>query len=392
MVYAEECYATQSPVRERVGRPRSAGGASRSAVRPLRSGDIPQVVDLFAQTFRSGRPARIQAVEACLKQTYLTSPSDRIAPASLVDVGEDGRVRGFMGIITLTARFRGETLRGGVLGNFMALDHDRAKSAMRLIRATLTHDLDFIFSDTANQTSLAIARATKFTMLPLHSLEWVKVFRPCETGAALLGRRMARLGAAIRPIARAGDLVGRRLSLAAMAPPDRESGCDRAIDAATFVAKAPALIERFALGPGWDADELSWLLEQAGHKTRHGTLNIREVLDSAGRLAGLYLLYARAGDVAHALQVISARNREAIVVDAVLRHASELGAVAVRGASNPALVNGLTSQTGIFYHHVAATVVFTRGAALQAAFRSDEAFLGGLFGETWTRLMGDDFS
>jgi hypothetical protein len=341
----------------------------------MRRSDVPRIRDIFTQTFRSGRLSRDASVEACIEQTYLTSPGDRIEPASLVDVDDDDRVRGFMGIITVSARFRGEILRGGILGNYMATDEDRAKSATRLARATLSRGFDFIFSDTANRTSLGISRALKFSMLPLPSLEWVKVLRPCETGAALAKRRVPHLGAVLRPLARACDIMGRRLPLAAMAPPDRGTGLDRAIDVATFMAKAPALIERFPLGPGWDAEELSWLLEQAGRKTRHGALHIREVLD-----------------VAHAIQVIAARNREGVVVDAMIRQAQALGAVAIRGAANPLVVDGLTRQTGIFYRHVAATVVFTRRADLKAAFHSDDAFLGGLFGETWTGLMGDDFS
>ncbi len=383
--------APARPSRDEAGQVQGQGQV-QGHVRALRHDDIPRLRALFTQTFRDGRTTRAEAIETCIAQTYLTSPGDRIAPASLVDVDERDTVRGFMGIITLTARFRGETLRGGILGNYMARDEERAKSAIRLIRATLSSDLDFIFTDTANRTSLGIARATKFSLLPLHSLEWIKLLRPCETGATLLGRRMPRLGAFARPLARAGDLVGRRLPLAALAPQDRDTGHDRDIDATTFVAKAPALVERHALKPGWDAAELSWLLDQAGRKTRHGPLHIREVLDASGRLLGLYLLYARPGDVAHALQMISARNRESVVVDAMIRHAAALGAVAVRGASSPIVVDGLGRQPGVFYRHVAASVVFARRADVRAAFRADDAFLGGLFGETWTRLMGDDFS
>jgi hypothetical protein len=362
-----------------------------AGIRSLRPDDIPQIGDLFASIFRPGQTVRRSAIEAALARTYLTSPGDLKRPSSLVDTNEDGRIQGFMGIITIAARFGDEYLRGGVLGNFMALEAGRAQTALRLSLATGKQDLDFVFTDTANRTSLDMARGFKYSLLPLNSLEWVKILRPVETLSFLLGRRLKGAEAVLAPIARFADQAASRLSFASLNEPERREIIDRPIDAAAFGARAPALIERFTIRPDWNPGELQWLLTQAAFKTRNGPLHIREVSDGAGKPLGLYLLYAKAGAAAQVLQIVSLRNHEATVLGSIFRTAFKLGAVAVRGPANAAAVEGLIRQTGIFYHHVAASQVFARRPDVKEAFLERHSCLGGLFGEAWTQLSTDDF-
>ena len=70
------------------------------------------------------------------------------------------------------------------------------------------------------------------------------------------------------------------------------------------------------------------------------------------------------------------------MLGAVLRHAAALGAVAIKGQASPDLVNGLIRQPGIVYHHAAAVIAFSRRREIRETFLSDDAFLGGLMGES----------
>lgn len=367
---------------------RPARGTER--VRPIRREDIPQICDLYATIFRPGRAVRRDAVENALARTYLTSPGDLIRPASLVDTDDDGNVQGFMGIITLSAWHGTKPLRGGIMGNFMAREANRAKSAIRLAIATNQQDLDFIFTDTANRISIEIGKGFRYVMLPLNSLEWVKVLRPAETVGYLLGRRVPGLRPVLAPGARLIDRGASRLAFAATPAPDRKDILDRAIGATDFAATAPALIARFAIRPDWNPAEIGWLLAQASLKTRNGALHIRAVT-AGGKTIGLYLLYAKAGAAAHALQVLTHRNHEPAVFGALFRTAHALGAVAVRGTACSTAVEGLARQHGILYHHVAATQVFSRDPALKEAFTQSNVCAGGLFGEGWTQLSTEVF-
>lgn len=384
-----------SPSADPMPRPmaRSAlGMAADPRVRRLERSDIPQVCDLFALTFRPGRKVRREDVEACLARTYLSAPGDLIRPASLVDVGPAGEINGFMGIVTLAARFGDRPMRGGILGNFMATEGQRARAALRLSRATVAHDLDFLFSDTANRTSLDLSCAFGFETVPLHSLAWIKLLRPCETASFMAGRSLPMVGASLAPLARWGDRLAGRLAFVSLPEPAERGLADRPVMPSAFAAQARALVERFRFRPDWRDDEFSWLFDQAKLKSRNGTLQAREVLDRKGRTIGLYLLYARRGGVAQALQVLSEPRCEGGVLGALIRHAAAIGAVAIKGQASPGLVNGLIRQPGIVYHHAAAAIAFSRHPELRETFLSDGAFLGGLMGESWTRLMADEFA
>ena len=378
-------------VRTSLARRSSIASAEFVGVWRLRHADIPALCDLFGKTFRKGRTPRTEDLARCFEETYLGTVGDRESPASLVDVDAGGRVQGFMGIMTLAARFGEERLRGGVLGNFMACETDRARVGFRLARAMTRHGLDFLFTDTANQVSVGLARAIGFQNLPLQSLEWVKILRPCETASFMAGRRVPVLGAALRPMAYGADVIARRLPLATVLDQGHEV-IDRPIDPRAFAAKARVLLERFSLRPDWDNGDLPWLLAQAGLKTRNGPLHMRDVTDRNGDTLGLYLLYARPGGVAQTLQILAKRNQESTVLKALIIHAHEIGAVAVRGQIDPRLSVGLMTYPGIIYHHVMASIVYTRRPDLAAAFGSSDAFVGGLLGESWTRLIADEFT
>jgi len=361
------------------------------SVRSFERRDIPHVCALFLRTFRSGTHHRRDELAAALEATYLGSPAYRPEHGSLVHVDGEGRIDGFMGVVNMTLRIGERRLRAGVLGAYMADDPlANPGIGVSLIRGVLQRGLDIVFSDTANRTSLDISRALRFSVLPLQSLEWVKVLRPAGTGAHLLARRAPLVRRWLVPAAAAIDAALPRLA-SGVDPRSVDGTTDRAMDPAAFAAAAPRLVETYALRPEWHEAELSWLLAQAALQTKNGTLHLREVLDRAGERAGLYLLYARERGVAHALQMLARPGRESAVLGNLIRQARDLGAVSVRGAASREAVLGLIRHPGIFYRHLMSMIVWTNDPEVAAAIRTGDAFLGGLAGETWARIFSDAF-
>ena len=355
-----------------------------AAVRALEARDIPGVCDLFAATFRPSRGLARAEVEHSLAETYLTSPGDRVRPASQVYVGPAGAVDGFMGVITLKARFRGRPLTCGILGNFMGREADRARAGLRLSRATFALDLDLMFSDTASRGSVDLSRSFGFDVLPAHSFGWLKILQPCAMGAAALGRSWRRLGPSLAALGRPIDRLAVRLPHVKVPPEDVAGSVVRPMAIDATAARARPLLDRHALRPAWDEEELAWLLRGARRRTGEGVLEAREVFDRRGRPVGLFLLYARPGGVARVLQLLAERGREPAVVAAVIREAATLRATAVQGRTSPAASAGLLWQRGILYRRAPAAIGFARDPDVHAALLSDTACLGGLFGETWT--------
>ena len=128
----------------------------------------------------------------------------------------------------------------------------------------------------------------------------VKLLAPAGIGVYLIARKQRALGTRLgRPAAGLHALLSRyracRIDL------HHHAGTtSRPITLDHFVASAPAFLDPDALRPAWDHDELAWIVTQAARQMKHGELHRREVLDRVGRVAGLYLLYARQGGVAAA--------------------------------------------------------------------------------------------
>ncbi len=363
------------------------------AIRPFAAPDIPRVCDLFVNTFRSSKNVRRDELAAAVEATFLTSPAYRPDCGSIVHVDAEGQVDGFWGVINITLRLGERRLRAGVLCALMA-DKSQADPTigLGLLRAMLTGRLDVVFSDTANQLSLDLSRPLRFTVLPMQSLEWFKILRPAGTVAYFGARRAPALGGLIRRAASGMDRLLPRLPATQVYQRSIRGSTDRPMDQAAFIAAAPDLVAGYALRPAWDEVELAWALGLATQQVKNGPLHIREVLDRSGERAGAYLLYARAGGVAHALQVLARPGREEVVTGNLLRHATDLGAVAVRGMASREALLGLLRQPGILYRHVMNTIVWAKDKEVTAAVEAGDIMLGGLAGETFTRIFADNFT
>ena len=66
------------------------------------------------------------------------------------------------------------------------------------------------------------------------------------------------------------------------------------------------------------------------------------------------------------------------------------GLVAMRGRTQPALLQAMIGKKCAFLH-ASSTVVHSRDPGLLEAMTTGRAFLNGLAGEGWTRLIGDRF-
>lgn len=384
--------AERDPIPEQVPVLNLVAPSTRGSIRSFERRDIPQICRLFSQTFRLGGTYRADDLAACLEATYFQSPAYTERTGAIVHLDEMGAIDGFMGVIAMTMVVEGRTLRAGILSAYMASDPDSNPGiGVSLVRGVTARGFDLLFTDTANRTSLDISRATRFVVLPAQSLEWVQVLRPAGTAVYFLGKRLPRLASAIVPLARAADtLVRRFLPVGTVRHGGLAGVRSRPLATADFAEAAGHFLESYDLKPDWTG--LTWFVEQAALQTKYGPLQIREVLDRIGRRVGLYLLYARRDGVAYALQVLATRNREELVIARMLADAAEIGAVAVRGATSPDLMKGLFRQKGIFYHHVMGTIAWTRDPDVAAILRNGNVFLGGLAGETWARIVTEDFS
>jgi hypothetical protein len=123
---------------------------------------------------------------------------------------------------------------------------------------------------------------------------------------------------------------------------------------------------------------------------QHGERVQQAVKSRSGKAIGLYLYYGNPGGIGRTVQIIAAPGQESIVIDCLMRNAHERGLAAIRGRTQPNLLNAMISKKCAFVH-TSSTIVHSRNPDLLAAMTNGRAFLNGLAGEGWTRLIGDRF-
>src|SRR5262249_52392579 len=168
----------------------------------------------------------------------------------------------------------------------------------------------------------------------------------------------------------------------------KEAGlAEEELNAPAMLAHLPEVADGSALQPEYDARSLTWLLEQAARKTRHGRLRARTVLEG-GRVIGWYLYYARAGEVGEVVQLAARDGSFGRVLKRLLVDAWRQGVTAVRGRLDPRYAQELSDRHCWLRREGTWTLVHARDPDLRGAIHQGDAFLSRLEGEWWLRFQG----
>src|SRR2546430_8912025 len=156
------------------------------------------------------------------------------------------------------------------------------------------------------------------------------------------------------------------------------------------MASAQRFASAYALKPDWAGPTLAWVLRHPTRRERCGRLMRRLVYAGSPEPIGGYLCYGRRGGVAWVLQILAEPQHAVPILDSLMTHAVNLGSVAVRGRTHPAIMTSLMGKGCIFFQR-SATIVRARDPELVSAIAAGDAFITGLAAEAWTRLIGDIF-
>jgi hypothetical protein len=157
----------------------------------------------------------------------------------------------------------------------------------------------------------------------------------------------------------------------------------------TFLDVAPRLIRHYAVRPLWSRDELAWLVGMASRNTWHGPLRLRAIRDKAGDIVGCFVYYDAPGRSATVLNLLAEKGWESKVFAAMLHDLDRAGCTDAAGRALPALMEGLADQSMLSLRHKAFVCVITKHPDIINAAERGDIYLGGLAGESWSRLMTD---
>lgn len=364
-------------------------------IRALRQEDVAAVAGLFQRILRKTHQPATPALKAYLSTLFLDGPDLDPEIGSHVHVGEDGRVSGFVGVMPLSMQAEGRSVRAAVCGSLMVDNHAEDPFAgARLMRAFLSGPQDISLTETANDVATTMWRKLRATVLPGHSLEWLRVIRPAgfamemAAGAASAARLLSPLARPLDAFLRRGKPELRWSTVTAAAPDNVVSTIDADDD--TTIDLLQKLTAGFAVRPHWQPDSLRRMVAESRSKAGYGEMVRQMVTTRDGRPIGLFLYYGDPGRIGRVLQILAAPGQTGAVIDTMLAHAAERGMVALRGRTQPALLDAMLGRRFVFLH-ASASIVHARDATLLEPFLAGKAFFNGFAGESWSRLIGDRF-
>lgn len=370
-----------------------------SKIRPLEIADIDAVAALFQKIFRNSSAPAPASFSAYLRWIYFDMPGCDPEITPLVHLGKSGEINGFVGANTMRMRHGDKTLRAAICGSLMVGDREADPMAgARLMRGFLAGPQDLSLSETANDISARMWVGLRSHILPQYSLDWIRVIRPAAFALEVVSSRLkaARL---LSPLARGLDqLAVRRVqpghlvwTAASGEENPRASASAIEIDAGKFAALFEPLTEQFALRPDWVDGQVEAILADAALKSDKGELLLARVDARGGKPIGAIACYMKPGHIAHVLQILARPGQEGAVIDCLIAEAVRRGATALRGRSQPALLDAMLGRR-ISFIHMESSVIHSRDPELVRAGRDGELFFNGIAGENWSRLIGHSFS
>lgn len=365
-------------------------------IRPLSPGDIATVAKMFQRQFRPAVAVSSASLEAYLDTLFLSGPFASPTMPSLVHARADGLVTGFIGVTSQPMQIGDRPLKVAVCGALMV--EGRAEDPMagaRLLKSFLAGEQDLSLSETAGDATLSMWRQLRGDLLTNHSLDWLRVLRPASFATETAQRRMGIAGL-LSPLS---QFVDRRLrkkwpvgSWASVSDAPKIAGgaSSESVSVERFLAFAREHSDSFPIRRLWTDEALSQLAADIPLKSELGELRTALVHSRTGVCLGGYAYYFRAGKSAQVLDVLAGEARAGVVIDCLFRDADESGAVAVRGRSNPAMLDALLERRCLMFRQ-GASVIAGRDKDLIERFKQGDAAFNGLIGERWSRLVGDNF-
>jgi len=356
-----------------------------SGVRPLVAADIPRIADLHRGIFGARNGLAPGQLDAYLDEILCRNPWRDPDLPSLVYEGDDGGVVGCLGVMPRLMSIGGAQIRAAISHSFMVEPSGRASLAgVALSRAFLAGPQDFSMAE-GGEVSRRMVEGFGGAAALLYSLRWTRPLRPSRYVLSFLKRRRlpGALAGALVPFCYATDAVGSWVGRGPFRlPPPRLSGEE--LDCDAMLRSLEAVSQGRSIRPRYDAASLAWLLDLLGRKPGRGALQKVMLENSYRELVGWYLYYLNPGGISEVVQIAAREGCFGAILDHLLYHARERGAVAVSGQLDPLELKTFWERSCVFHHDGASWVlVHAKRREIVEAIHRGDAFLTRLEGEWW---------
>ena len=350
-----------------------------SGVRDLRPEDIPEVARLRERVFTETRFTSRSALEAHIERVFFKNPWYATGAGSLVHVGADGRINGFLGLVPRPLAIGDRPLRGTVAAQFMVAPEARGLPGVRLYQAGFAAPTDLLYTDVGTPDATALWELMGGHAALVYGMTWTRPVRPGEFAVSAGGgegrfgtrgvRYLARMG--LRYLDRIVSLAPANLAHAAAAEP------------ATY-EQAITLLNQLSgnrLRAVYDVESFRWVCSTLAIRWGRDAVHLALVPDADGKPAGWFLYGMADRGTAVLYQLIARRDRYERVLAAALRHAYDRNAIAVQGRFDRRYAHLVLRMGGTVAYHGRGILGRTTDPTVLQQLLSGEALLSGMDGE-----------
>lgn len=357
--------------------------AEHTKLRPAAPSDIPQIREMFISVFRPHSSPDKDDLDASLSQMLFSHPNYTGENGSMVSADDNGTVKSAMTIVPLSYRVGEDMVTGRMACTFMATDDASPRSIAALIFQLRPRGTELIFSDSAAPVSLSHLRAIGAVELPAQGLRWYKLFRPLPATAGYVRRRLfARAPRFIKP----GKLPEYALAAGTKTPAGYS-----VFEATTesFAENANRFLSRYVVAPVYTPANVEWAIAASDRPGGRSKLGLAQVHNENGETCGVFSFAGVLGSEAQILDLLYADGELDNVLDATLAALDASGFAYASAPLRPETIPSLTRYNHIWYRHITGVAGASRSPGFKDAMRSGQAYIGGIAGESWSRLVRD---
>ena len=356
-------------------------------IRPFAIKDIPQVADMFKRLLLSDGPSRREltpdALSDYFEQVFFRSPWHDEELPPLVYQESDGRIVGFLGVVSRRMSLRDRPIRMAISFHLMVESESRSTMAgVQLLRTFFSGPQDLSITDGAGHIGRKVWEGVGGATALLYSQLWTRILKPAQYVADLFGRRgiLSPAARAMSPLCYIADTAARR-ALPSLFPEAPTQYSEEELDVETLLNYLPQFSKTWALQPMYDDRSLRWLLTQADQMKYFGDFKKVLVRDSRREIVGWFMYYLKPGGTSVVFQFVARKNATKEILDCLFNHALRHGSAAITGRLYPRYMHELSEKRCYFHRNGSWVLVHSNNDELLNIIHRGDAFLTSLEGE-----------
>lgn len=291
--------------------------------------DLLEIAALRRRAFRYHEHTTDEALASYYRTVFFENPWRDDRYSSLVYVGENGRIVGFIGVIPRPMVFAGRRITAVTTTEFMVAPDARGVIGPLLLRRVLNGPQELTYGDRSTDGAVALFEAFGGITIVWNSLYWsIPLDRPAvrfnisrAPAASSLANRV--LGRAARSLDR---LAGRLIS----APGMPAGVSDNPLELHLLADSVPLFVGPGDLYPAYEHRSLAWLLERIRERQNCERVVVRQLI-RGNVMIGWYICAIREGDIADLVQAAALPGEEVAVFDGLLCGIAREGVRIVHG-------------------------------------------------------------